>query len=421
MISRGRSRDRRRQLLAYAMLNFGFFFFDTAMGLFDVSTYGYFTRLHVAPVLFGLDFVMVSVPMMLGGWLAHLLNRRFGVRRVIGGGYAVCTAGFFLLYVTGLYRVPVCLLFVSFLLGVLFSAILPALGRFIRDVFGSGRGAVLALRLDAIFMAFGMAAGVGFGTVYFVREGLGVFFPLASCLFALAGLIHVLTLLMPGILTSYSGPEVPARWLAALAAMRRVETQWRTLLLAPSLLMVSVPLMVGLPAFAETRHYPGIAAIGMVAAPTIVLAARRIGMLAGRLIAPELLLRRMLRRRFGALPLMAGFLALYAGAFLAPSLILVFALVFSAHILSNIINGAVFYGVQTMFPESETASATALQNQLSTGAMVVAAILASVLLALVPPAATVALSGVGLLLAAFALGGAAPLPLQAGQAHPISD
>jgi MFS family permease len=412
---------RRRQLFAYALLNFGFFFFDTAMGLFDVSTYGYFTRLHVAPVLFALDFVMVSVPMMLGGWLAHLLNRRFGVRRVIGGGYAVCTAGFFMLYATGLYRVPLCLLFVSFLLGVLFSAIMPALGRFIRDVFGSGRGSVLALRLDAIFMAFGMAAGVGFGTVYFVREGLGVFFPLASCLFALAGLIHVLTLLMPGILTDYAGPEVPARWAAALAAMRRVETQWRTLLLAPSLLLVSVPLMVGLPAFAETRHYPVIAAIGTVAAPTIALAARRIGMLAGRLIAPEALLRRMIGRRYGALPLMAGFLALYAGAFLARSLVLVFALVFCAHILSNIINGAVFYGVQTVFPDTETAAATALQNQLSTGAMVAAAILASLLMAVAPPEATVALSGCGLVLAAFALRGSVPAPLPPARSRPISN
>lgn len=412
---------RQHQLFAYALLNFGFFFFDTAMGLFDVSTYGYFTTLHVAPVLFALDFVMVSVPMMLGGWLAHLLNRRFGVRRVIGGGYAVCTAGFALLYLTGLYLVPGWLLFVSFLLGLLFSAILPALSRFIRDVFGSGRGAVLALRLDAIFMAFGMAAGVGFGSVYFVREGIGVFFPLATGLFALAGLIHAITLLMPGILSDYAGPEAPARWAAALAAMRRVELQWRTLLLAPAMLTVSVPLMVGLPAFAETRHYPTIAAIGMVAAPTIVLAARRIGMLAGRLIAPEALLRRMIRRRYGALPLMAGFLALYAGAFLAGSLVLVFALVFCAHILSNIINGAVFYGVQTMFPDTETASATALQNQLSTGAMVVAAILASLLMAVAPPAATIALSAFGLVLAAFALRGSMRFPLQPAESHPISD
>ncbi len=415
------SRARRQQLIAYAALNFGFVFFDTAMGLFDVSTYGYFTRLRVAPVLFALDFVMVSVPMMLGGWLAHLLNRRFGVRRVIGGGYAVCTAGFFTLYVTGLYRVPACLLFVSFLLGVLFSAILPALGRFIREVFGAGAGAVLALRLDAIFMAFGMAAGVGFGTIYFVREGLSVFFPLASCLFALGGIIHVTTLFIPGVLTRYAGPEAPTRWLAALAAARGIETQWRTLLLAPALFMVSVPLMVGLPAFAANRHYPVIAAIGVVAAPTIVLAGRRIGMLAGRLIAPELLLRHLIRRRYGALPLMAGFLALYIGAFLAHSLIVLFALVFSAHILSNIINGAVFYGVQTMFPDTETAAATALQNQLSTGAMVIAAVLASVVMAVAPPAATIGLAGFGLILAAFALRGSVPLPLQGTAAHPISE
>ena len=413
--------ERQRQLFAYALLNFGFFFFDTAMGLFDVATYGYFTRLHVAPVLFGLDFVMVSVPMMLGGWLAHLLNRRFGVRRVIGGGYVVCSLGFFTLYISGLYRIPFCLLFVSFLLGVLFSAILPALGRFVREVFGAGSGAVLAMRLDAIFMAFGMAAGVGFGSIYFIREGLGVFFPLASCLFALGGVIHVATLFMPGVLTRYSGPEAPARWLSALAAARRVETQWRTLLLAPSLFMVSVPLMVGLPAFAASRHYPVVSALGVVAAPTIVLAARRIGMLAGRLIAPELLLRHMIRRRFGALPLMAGFLALYVGAFLAHSLIVLFALVFSAHILSNIINGAVFYGVQTMFPDSETAAATALQNQLSTGAMVVAAVLASIVMAFAPPISTIALAGFGLALAAFALRGAVPLPLQAAAARPISE
>lgn len=412
---------RRRQLLAYALLNFGFFFFDTAMGLFDVSTYGYFTALRVAPVLFALDFVMVSVPMMLGGWLAHLLNRRFGVRPVIGGGYAVCTAGFALLYVTGFYLVPGCLLFVSFLLGLLFSAILPALSRFIRDVFGSGRGAVLALRLDAIFMAFGMAAGVGAGSIYFLREGIRVFFPLATGLFALAGLIHVVTLLMPDVLDDYAGPEAPARWAAALAAMRRIETQWRTLLLAPSLLMVSVPLMVGLPAYAEHEHYPVIPAIGAVAAPTIVLAARRIGMLAGRLIAPEALLARMIRRRYGALPLMAGFLALYGGAFLAHSLALVFALVFCAHILSNIISGAVFYGVQTMFPDTETASAQALQNQLSTGAMVAAAILASLLMAVAPPEATIGLSALGLGLGAFALRGSGQAALQAAAARPISE
>ncbi|HET9146851.1 MAG TPA: MFS transporter [Acetobacteraceae bacterium] len=412
---------RRRQLLAYALLNFGFFFFDTAMGLFDVSTYGYFTALRVAPVFFALDFVMVSVPMMLGGWLAHLLNRRFGVRRVIGGGYAVSTAGFVLLYVTGLYLLPACLLFVSFLLGLLFSAILPALSRFIRDVFGSGRGAVLALRLDAIFMAFGMAAGVGAGSIYFLREGIRVFFPLAMALFALAGLIHALTLLMPDVLADYAGPEAPARWTAALSAMRRVEAQWRILLLGPSMLMVSVPLMVGLPAYAEHEHYPFIPVIGAVAAPTIVLAARRIGMLAGRLIAPEALLARMIRRRYGALPLMAGFLALYGGAFLARSLALIFALVFCAHVLSNIINGAVFYGVQTMFPDTETAAAQALQNQISTGAMVVAAILASLLMAAAPPEATIGLSALGLGLGAFALRGSGPRALQAAAARPISD
>ncbi|MCF3946188.1 hypothetical protein AiwAL_01410 [Acidiphilium sp. AL] len=413
-------RQRSWQLAAYALLNLGFFFFDTALGLFDVATYGYFTARHVAPVLFALDFVMVSVPMLLGGWLAHLLNRRFGVRRVIGLGYAVATGGFLLLYLSGLYRIPACLLIVSLLLGVLLSAILPALSRFIRDVFGAGSGAVLALKLDALFMAVGMVAGVGFGTVWFNREGIGVFFPLATSCFGLAGAIHVASLFFPGVLRDYAGPEAPARWSAALATARRAETKWRSLMLQPASNLVIVPLMVGLPAFAETRHYRVLPMLGAIAAPIIVLAARRTGMLTGRLVVPERLLRRMIATRGAALWPMAGFLLLYGIAFRAGSLPAVFALVFCAHVLSNIVAGAVFYGVQTEFPEGETAGASALQSQLSTGAWVIAAVLASVVMAVLPPEATVGLSAIGLVLAFVVLRGSGMSGFQRRAESPIS-
>jgi MFS family permease len=414
------TRERRWQLAAYLLLNGGFFFFDTAMGLFDVATYGYFAREHVASYLFALDFVMVSVPMLLGGWLAHLLNRRFGVRAVIGLGYTIATAGFLVLFLTGLYRIPLCLLIVAFLLGIVFSAILPALSRFIRDVFGAGKGAVLALKLDAIFMAVGMVAGVGFGTVWFDREGLAVFFPLATGCFALAGMIHVSTLFFPGVLRDYAGPEVPARWAATLRAMRRAETKWRSLMLQPSLNMVIVPLMVGLPAAAAERHYGALPVIGLVAAPIIVLAGRRTGMLAGRLLAPEFVLRLMVARRGAALVPMIGFFILYALAFVVPSLPLVFTLVFCAHLLSNVVAGAVFYGVQTEFPAGETAAASALQSQLSTGVWVIVASLATVLLVFLPPPATIGLAGCGLVVAALVLRGSGIGGLQPGVARPIA-
>ncbi|MGC9269176.1 hypothetical protein [Acidiphilium sp.] len=396
---------RRWQLSAYLLLNFGFFFFDTAMGLFDVATYGYFTRQHVAPALFALDFVMVSVPMLAGGWLAHLLNRRFGVRAVIGLGYAIATAGFLTLYLSGWYRVPACLLLVALLLGIVFSAILPALSRFIRDVFGAGRGAVLALKLDAIFMAVGMVAGVGFGTVWFEREGLGVFFPLATACFALAGTVHVTTLFFPGVLRDYAGPETPGRWVATLAAMRSAETKWRSLMLQPSLNLVIVPLMVGLPAFAARRHYGALPVIGLVAAPIVVLAGRRCGMLAGRLVVPEVVLRLMVGRRGAAVWPMAGFLLLYVLAFLTRRLELVFMLVVCAHVLSNVVAGAVFYGVQTEFPAGETAAASALQTQLATAVWVVAAALATLVMVVLPPAFTIGLAAIGLVIAALLLHG----------------
>ncbi len=430
--------DRRWQLAAYLLLNFGFFFFDTAMGLFDVATYGYFTREHVQSYLFALDFVMVSVPMLLGGWLAHLLNRRFGVRAVIGLGYTIATFGFVFLFATGLYRIPLCLLIVALLLGIVFSAILPALSRFIRDVFGAGKGAVLALKLDAIFMAVGMVAGVGFGTVWFDREGLAVFFPLATACFALAGAIHVSTLFFPGVLRDYAGPETPARWSATLQAMRAAETKWRSLMLQPSLNMVIVPLMVGLPAFAAHQNYGALSAqqnygalsaqqnygalpvIGLVAAPIVVLAARRCGMLAGRLLAPEFVLRLMVARRGAALLPMIGFFALYGLAFLIHDLAAVFVLVFSAHLLSNVVAGAVFYGVQTEFPSGETAAASALQSQLSTGVWVVVASLATVLMLVAPPQATIGLAGLGLIVASLVLRGADKGGFQPGAARPIS-
>jgi MFS family permease len=412
--------DRRWQLAAYLLLNFGFFFFDTAMGLFDVATYGYFAREHVPSYLFALDFVMVSVPMLLGGWLAHLLNRRFGVRAVIGLGYTIATLGFVFLFATGLYRIPLCLLIVALLLGIVFSAILPALSRFIRDVFGAGKGAVLALKLDAIFMAVGMVAGVGFGTVWFDREGLAVFFPLATACFALAGAIHVSTLFFPGVLRDYAGPETPARWSATLRAMRAAETKWRSLMLQPSLNMVIVPLMVGLPAFAAKRHYGTLPVIGLVAAPIVVLAGRRCGMLAGRLLAPEALLRLMVARRGAALLPMIGFFALYGLAFLIHDLAVVFLLVFSAHLLSNVVAGAVFYGVQTEFPSGETAAASALQSQLSTGVWVVVASLATVLMLVAPPQATIGLAGLGLIVASLVLRGAGKGGFQPAVAGPIS-
>jgi MFS family permease len=411
---------RRWQLSAYLLLNFGFFFFDTAMGLFDVATYGYFAREHVPPYLFALDFVMVSVPMLLGGWLAHLLNQRFGVRAVIGLGYAIATSGFVFLFVTGLYRIPLCLLIVAFLLGIVFSAILPALSRFIRDVFGAGKGAVLALKLDAIFMAVGMVAGVGFGTVWFGREGLAVFFQIATACFALAGLIHVSTLFFPGVLRDYAGPETPARWTATLRAMRRAETKWRSLMLQPAMNLVIVPLMVGLPAAAAQRHYGAMPVIGLVAAPIIVLAGRRCGMLTGRLVAPEFALRLMVARRGAALVPMIGFFTLYVLAFLVHQLPLVFLLVFGAHVLSNLVAGAVFYGVQTEFPAGETAAASALQSQLATGAWVIAASLATVLLLLLPPPATIGLAAFGLAIAVLVLRGSAMSRFQPGSAHPIS-
>lgn len=411
---------RRWQLTAYALLNFGFFFFDTSMGLFDVATYGYFTSRHVPASLFALDFVMVFLPMLFGGWLAHLLNRRFGVRAVIGSGYAVASLGFAGLYVSGLYRVPPCLLIVGFLLGVLFSAILPALARFVRDVFGAGKGAVLALRLDAVVMAVGMVAGVGFGAVWFGREGIGVFFPLATACFALAGAVHVGTLYFPHVLADYAGPAAPARWRATITAMRGAETKWRSLMLQPSLNLVIVPLMVGLPA-ALARRPDGVApAVGTVALPVLALAARRTGMLAGRLIAPERLLRAMVARRGAAIWPMLAFMVLYGAAFLSRGLATLFLLVFLAHVASNVVAGAVFYGVQTEFPEGETAAATALQSQVSTLAWVIAAALAAVVMAVAPPAATIALAVAGFGAAIGILRTAAPKTFTPRDTTPIS-
>lgn len=419
-MSRSPAAIRRWQLAAYLLLNGGFFFFDTAMGLFDVATYGYFTRQHVPGYYFALDFVMVSVPMLLGGWLAHQLNRRFGVRTVIGLGYAIATIGFVILFATGLYRIPLCLLIVSLLLGIVFSAILPALSRFIRDVFGAGKGAVLALKLDAVFMAVGMVAGVGFGTVWFGREGLAVFFPLASACFALAGAVHVITLFFPGVLRDYAGPATPARWSAALAAMRRAETKWRSLMLQPSLNMVIVPLMVGLPAYEARRGAGLVPVIGVVAAPIIVLAGRRCGMLAGRLAAPEILLRAMVARRGAALWPMGGFFILYGLAFLARPLPVIFLLVFAAHVMSNVVAGAVFYGVQTEFAEGETAAASALQSQLSTFVWVIVALLATLAMAFLPPAATIGIAALGLIVAAVVLRGSGMTRVQSAPPPPIS-